>query len=340
MRRSRGGECVGHVVPSGHGEADRRLLSLEHEPELDAVQTPVGDPGGGDGHPAERAEGHLAAREGIGRGRHQRIVGVHHRRGRGPQPPVELGLGLGHAVQRAEPFEVCRRHAGDDPDVGFGDLGETPDLAGAVHAELEDGDDVGIGQAEQGEGQPDQIVLRARRPQHPARAERPLQDGRQHLLGGGLAVAAGDRDDARTVAAAVEGGEVAEGRQGVAHHDDATSGHPLFQRTFQDDRARATAGGVADEGVTVVRVAPDGDEELPRRERPAVGGDAGEAGGLAEPRQRPSRRSQDLLEREDGTGGRTRLVLGRDHRTSSTCPASWVPRARRTSSRSSRWRFS
>src|SRR5438067_223946 len=128
---------------------------------------------------------------------------------------------------------------------------------------------------------------------------------------------------------------VAEGRARVAHQEDATT-RRIPERPLDHDGAGTAPGGVAGEAVAVVRVPPDGDEELTRGEGPAVGRDAGEAGHVPEPRERPAGGGEDLLEREGGAGGGSLLLLGRDHRP----PASWLARARRTSSRSSRWRFS
>src|SRR5207249_569454 len=134
--------------------------------------------------------------------------------------------------------------------------------------------------------------------------------------------------------------EIAQGRERVAHQDDAATWRRPPQRPLDHDGAGAAPGGVAREPVAVVRVPPDGDEELPRGERPAVGRDAGEAGHGSEPREGPARGGEDLLEREYGAGSGSLLLLGRDHRPPSSRPASSFPRARRTSSRSSRWRFS
>ena len=130
--------------------------------------------------------------------------------------------------------------------------------------------------------------------------------------------------------------QVAERRERVAHQDDAAVGQRVLERPLDHDGAGAAPGGVGGKAMAVVRVSPNGDEELPRGERPAVGGDAGEVDHVSEPRERPARSREDLLEGEGGTGARPLPVLGRYHRP----PAASFPRARRTSSRSSRWRFS
>ena len=129
---------------------------------------------------------------------------------------------------------------------------------------------------------------------------------------------------------------MAERRERVADEDHPAAGRRTLERLLHDDRPGAPPGRVGDEGVPVVRVAADGDEQLTRPERPAVGRDAGKARRVAERRQGPTRRRENLLEREDRAGARPLPVLGRDHRPSSSRSASPDPRARRTSSRSSR----
>src|SRR5207247_10439278 len=77
----------------------------------------------------------------------------------------------------------------------------------------------------------------------------------------------------------------------------------------------------------VVRLAAEGDEELVRPQAPAVGRDPREAGAGAQPNEIAAGGGEDLLQ-----GERRRSCLGGLAHPS-------LPRARRTSSRSSRWRF-
>ena len=116
-----------------------------------------------------------------------------------------------------------RRHAGDDADVGLGDLGEPPDLPRPVHAHLQDRRFLALSQPEERERQTHQVVLGAGGAEHASRPERLLEHRGQHLLGGGLPVAAGDRNDAGPVAPAMEGGEVPERGERVTHDDHAAA---------------------------------------------------------------------------------------------------------------------
>ncbi len=230
-------------------------------------------------------------------------------------------------MDRAQALEMRGRDAGDDAHVRLRDLRQAPDLARPVHAELEDRRFLRAREAEQGEREADQVVLRARRAQHPPRAEGARQDRGQHLLGGRLAVAAGHGHDARAATPAMERGQVAERGERVAHRDDAAAERPLRMRALDHDRARAALGRVPQEVVPVVRLAADGDEELARPEAPAVGRDPREAGAGTQSNELPAGGGEDLLQRE----GRRGRLGGLAHAS--------LPRARRTSSRSSRWRF-
>src|SRR5881396_2763807 len=107
----------------------------------------------------------------------------------------------------------------------------------------------------------------------------------------------------------MEGGQVAESGERVAHGDDATAEGPLGVRPLDHHGARAAPGRLRQELVPVVGLAADGDEELARPDELAAGG------------------GEDLLERKR----RRRSLDGLVHAS--------LPRARRTSSRSSRWRF-
>src|SRR5262249_61123114 len=97
-------------------------------------------------------------------------------------------------------------------------------------------------------------------------------------------------------------------------------------------RPRPGAPGrrLGEEAVAVVGLAADGDEELAGPDGPRVGRDAREAQAVAELNQLSAGRCQDLVQAEAdlGTEPLRRLAHAR-------CSS-----ARRTSSRSSRWRFS
>src|SRR5947199_10331164 len=81
----------------------------------------------------------------------------------------------------------------------------------------------------------------------------------------------------------MEGGQVAESGERVAHGDDATAEGPLGVRPLDHHGARAAPGRLRQELVPVVGLAADGDEELARPETPAVGRDPREAGAAPHP---------------------------------------------------------
>ena len=150
--------------------------------------------------------------------------------------------------------------------------------------------------------------------------ERVATDAREHLLGGRLAVAARHREDARADPTPMQSRQVPERHQRVPNQDDATGGLGAVRRAIHDDRARTPILRLGHECVAVVTVPAQRDEELARADRTAVGRDAGERRRLSERGELAAGRGQNLLERE------------RAHERSANA---W-----RTSSRSSRWRFS
>ena len=88
---------------------------------------------------------HLAARRRSGRAARKAspsaatcgIVGIHDGRAPRPHAREELALGLARRPRSSRGPRGAPADAGDDADVGSGDLGEPTDLAGRVHAHLE-----------------------------------------------------------------------------------------------------------------------------------------------------------------------------------------------------------
>ena len=106
----------------------------------------------------------------------------------------DLRLGVGDRFERAEIFDMDRRDRGDQRRMRADHAHQRRDLAGVVHADLEDAEFRAGRQARKRQRHAPVIVVGGRRGvRFAARAEhRP-----QHLLGAGLADRAGDGDDPR-----------------------------------------------------------------------------------------------------------------------------------------------
>ena len=132
-------------------------------------------------------------------GHHQRVVGVADERVPGPACSRISALASAIAVARAEVADVGVADVGPDPHVGPGDVDEHADLAGVVHAELHHGDVGRRAQLHQRDRQAEVVVQVAAVLHHPVAG---AEHGGDRVLGGGLAGAAGDGDDARARGAA------------------------------------------------------------------------------------------------------------------------------------------
>ncbi len=121
-----------------------------------------------------------------------RIVAVDHRGAAGNEPEKDLGLGVRDLIDRLEEFEMHRRDGGDDRHVGPHQPGERRDLAGVVHADLENAVAGLLGQARERERHAPVIVERGDRGMDLAVAR---EREAERILGRGLADRAGDRDD-------------------------------------------------------------------------------------------------------------------------------------------------
>ena len=121
-----------------------------------------------------------------------RVVAVEDRGAAGLHAGKYLRLGVGYLVGRGEEGAVHRLDGGDKGGVGTRQPGQGLDLAGVVHAHLEDAEAAVLGHARQAEGQAPVVVEAAL-----VGAGRSLfAEGQlQGLLGTGLADAAGDPDD-------------------------------------------------------------------------------------------------------------------------------------------------
>ena len=112
-----------------------------------------------------------------------------------------------------------------------------------------------LSRLQQGQGQTDVVVQVTPRRPYPARL---AEDGGDHLLGGGLAVAAGQGDDAAGEAVAMGGGQLAEGQAGVR---DLPLGQIDGQGSLDHEGSGALVTGAGGEVMAIVALARQGHEE-------------------------------------------------------------------------------
>jgi hypothetical protein len=183
----------------------------------------------------------------------------------------DLGLCLRDLVDGGEVLQMHHRDRGDDRNVGPREIGQVGDLAGVVHAHLDDRVDGVRRQARERERHAPLIVQIAR-----ARMRLGLRgQGRgQHFLGAGLADAAGDTHDLRAGARAGGARQRVEGAFDIRHENHGRiRGHTVGMPRDEgcDGAGRERLG---DEVMTIEAHALDGDEEIARHERSTVDGHA------------------------------------------------------------------
>jgi hypothetical protein len=308
-----------------HGEPRLQALAVG---QAEADRGAVG-PGGG-AEDADLHAGPLAEAEvphgarGLGLGEDALVaVGVDGgaRRGEGGE---QLALGAGDLVDAAQALQVDGADVDDHAHLGLGDAGQVGDLAAGRHAHLDDGVAVLGPEAEEGEGEAEVVVEVALGPVHPLLAGRRREHAGHQLLGGGLAVGAGDADDAQAAGgerAAVRAGQAAEGGDGVVYLDDrdVTGQREVGGAAAGDHQAGgAREDGLGGEVVPVVALAADGEPQAAGQDGAPVDGHAavegaGDAGG-------------DQVERE-GMGAAHAGPPGAPERASPGPPPSASPRA-------------
>src|SRR5580704_8355561 len=127
------------------------------------------------------------------------VVAVENRDAAGLEPEEDFRLGIGNSLDRWKEAEMNRLHCRDHRDVRLREPGEARDLAGMIHAELEDAVAGIRRQAGERQWRVPMIVKPACRGIGWAGAgERQAQ----RLLGPGLADAAGNGDDPGSAAVA------------------------------------------------------------------------------------------------------------------------------------------
>jgi hypothetical protein len=187
---------------------------------------------------------------------------------------------------------------GDHGDVGRGDAGEGPDLAGRAHAHLEDGRLVGRIEPEERQGQAEGVVVVPLGPEDP---EPGSQERGRELLGRRLADAAGHADDLDRPADQDLPGQGLESLHRVPDQDEAEGRIGDRDRPADDGTGGAAPGRGGDE---IVSVAParDGEEQAARGDRPRIEAVAAEAARGRPLEDRAAGGPGDLLEPPFGHG--------------------------------------
>ena len=166
-------------------------------------------------------------------------------------------------------LEVLALRVVDQRHGGRRDAREVGDLARVVHAELDRAAAMLRAQAQQSERQADVVVEVAERREHRLVACVPPQDRSEHLLYGGLAVGAHDRDERRCKALPPVARKVAESQPRVLDHERRQR---LLAGVAPVDHRRcgAARGSLREELVPVEALAAQRHEELPRAQLAAV----------------------------------------------------------------------
>ena len=202
----------------------------------------------------------------------ERIVRIDDGGRRIAQARDHLAFRARHALERAEALEVLGARVGDEAHARARERHQRGHLAGAVGAHLDHREAVRGRQAQQRQRHADVVVQVAARGERLAGLR---QDRRRHLLGGGLAVAAGHADQRAAEVRAPGARGLLERRLRVAHHD-------LRQR-HRLRRAHHRAGGPGGvrrghEIIAVELRSAQRDEQLPGRERARIAHHVAEGG--------------------------------------------------------------
>jgi hypothetical protein len=217
------------------------------------VEAEAHDPG--PGHPAHRLDAG--------------VVGVQQRHRLGRQVGHHLGLRALGLLDAAESAGVREAHLEDDADVGGHDPDQPGDVADRARAHLHDEIPGGVVDAEHRDRCPDLVVERSlRRDRRPLRRE----DRLQQVLGRGLAVRAGDRDDPQLAPRPHprhhEPGQRRQRRHAVRHHE---HGSRDLDGPLRDDESRARLDRRGREPVPVGRLARQREEDRPGLDQARVG---------------------------------------------------------------------
>ncbi len=186
----------------------------------------------------------------------------------GGEVAVKFCFSLDDPFEAAKAFEVGAAHVGDKAEVGVGDAAEVGNLSRVAGPHLYDGNLCIGGDGEEGEWHAEVVVEVAG---GGVGAVAFGQDSVDKLLGGGLAVGAGDAYERDGELAAVVSGQLLKGSENVWHHDAAVVD---FVLRVADDAQRGTLFQcLGCEGVAVKSLPLEGEEEAAGGNLPRVGGD-------------------------------------------------------------------
>ena len=226
----------------------------------------------------------------------------------------DLELGLQDALAGAQVLDVHGADVGDDGDIRPRDGGQVGHLAEVVHAHFEHGDLGVVRHVENGHGKAEVIVVVAL---GAGGMEAAREQAGRHFLGRRLADAAGDADDGDAGVLTVGCRQIAVGADGVGDED---GGDRRFHGSCDQRGLRAEARGHGDKVMAVGLLALDGDKEVAGPDSAGVGLDAGDGNGLC-------------LRCDSPVAGLCDFPECQFFHLS-------LSRYARTTSRSSRWRFS
>ena len=213
------------------------------------------------------------------------VVGIDHRAAVVGQCAEHGRVLRGDVGDALHEFLVLALGVVDHSDRGLGNRAQCRGFAVVIHADLDCRGAVCRAQAENGQRQADLVVEITGRREHFVGAKFDLQDGGDHFLDGGLAIAAHDSRNGQRESAPPELRQRAErlDRIGDTEHRlgrcIAHCGAKL-RRTVGGDNRRgcAAAERLRHEVMTVELVAFDRDKQIAGRERARVGRNAAEPG--------------------------------------------------------------
>ena len=189
---------------------------------------------------------------------------------------------------------------------------EVGDLPADVHPHLEDRDLVLGREAQDGQRQPDLVVLVPDAPRGPKGA---TEHGRHRFLRRGLRDAAGDADDEEVEPRPPRGRDRAERGDPIADANDrhVTERCGIDRRPGHDQRGRPGRDRVDQVGVAIDPFAGQGDEDLSGLDLAGV--DGSPADGSVRPLEEPSAGHPGELLRREGVGHGARRRIRHGHRT-------------------------
>ena len=288
FRGDEGPDALGQLLP---GHAELLPHGAGHEDGVDHVP-----PQGGDGHGKLALGGLYRAGQALGpqlldvpglvgglalfpaeedgggdlplQGAQQGIVPVQHRQilfGHGAE---DFALGLEDILPAAQVFNVGVPDVGDHRHVGADNLGEVVDLSEVVHPHLQHADLVFAGEPEEGQGKAQLVVEVPFGFQHPVLHPQHRGD---HVLGGGLAHAAGDADYRDGEPVLIGPGHLADGLHGAGHPDVKLPGQQRLRHLLGEAPGRSVFQSAGDVPVAVGLLPPQGHKQRPGVNGPAVG---------------------------------------------------------------------